>query len=75
MRPTTIKRHQLIRTEFNKLVGTMPVMDIYVRLGEQFGMSDEWIRKILAKKHPGASSRKREERPPPRRALNKNHSC
>ena len=52
MRPTTIKRHQLIRTEFNKLVGTMPVMDIYVRLGEQFGMSDEWIRKILAKKHP-----------------------
>ena len=52
MRPTTIKRHQLIRTEFNKLLGTLPVMDIYVRLGEQFGMSDETIRHILAKKHP-----------------------
>ena len=52
MRPTTIKRHQLIRTEFNKLVGTMPVMHIYIRLGEQFGMSDETIRHILAKNHP-----------------------
>jgi len=52
MRPTTIKRHAQIRKAFLKLIGTMPVMKIYVQLGEQFGMSDEWIRKILAKKHP-----------------------
>ena len=51
MKPTTIKRHQLIREAFNRLP-SMPVMLAYVRLGEQFGLSDETIRKILAKKHP-----------------------
>ncbi len=34
------------------LLGTMPVMKIYVVLGEQFGYSDETIRRILRKKPP-----------------------
>ncbi len=50
MRPTTLKRHNLIRQEANKLLGTMPAMRLYIQLAEQFGLSDERIRKILAKK-------------------------
>ena len=50
MRPTTIQRHQRIRQEANKLLGTMPAMRLYIQLAEQFGLSDERIRKILAKK-------------------------
>jgi len=50
MKPTTIKRHNLVRQEANKLLGTMPVMRMYVQLGEQFGLSDSTIRLILAKK-------------------------
>ena len=52
MKPTTIQRHRLIRREFNKLVGTMPVMRLYLVLGEKFGLSDETVRQILKKKHP-----------------------
>ena len=52
MRPTTIKRHAQIRKAFLKLIGTMPVMKIYVQLGEQFNLSDETIRRILRKKRP-----------------------
>ena len=51
MRSTTIKRHQAVRAAFNALP-PMPAMKAYVLLGEQFGLSDEWIRKILAKNHP-----------------------
>ena len=50
MRQTTIKRHSLVRKEANKLLGTMPVMRMYVQLGEQFGLSDSTIRLILAQK-------------------------
>lgn len=42
----------MIREEYKKIVGTMPAMKMYVQLGEKFGMSDERIRKILAKKGP-----------------------
>ena len=52
MKETTIKRHRLIREEFNKLAGTMPLLKIYIVLGEKFAMSDEYIRKILHKKAP-----------------------
>ena len=52
MRPTTIQRHRLIREEFNRLAGTMPLLQIYIVLGEKFAMSDEYIRKILHKKAP-----------------------
>lgn len=52
MRPTTILRHKLIRQAFNELAGTMPLLQIYVVLGEKFAMSDEYIRKILHKKPP-----------------------
>ena len=51
MRPTTEKRYKRIRKAFGELP-PMPAMRAYVILGEQFGMSDEWIRKILAKKPP-----------------------
>ena len=52
MRPTTIKRYRLIRRAAGELYGTMPVMRIYAHLAEQFGYTDEAIRKILAKKPP-----------------------
>ena len=52
MRATTILRHKLIRKAFNELAGTMPLTLIYIRLGEQFGMNDDYIRQILHKKPP-----------------------
>ena len=52
MRATTILRHKLIRQAFNELAGTMPLTLIYIRLGEQFGMNDDYIRQILHKKPP-----------------------
>ncbi len=51
MRPTTLKRHRRIHQAFKDLP-PMPVMLAYARLGEQFGLSEERIRKILAKKSP-----------------------
>ena len=44
-----MKRHKAVREAF-KALPPMPVMKAYVLLGEQFGLSDERIRKILAKK-------------------------
>ena len=52
MRETTKKRHERIRQAAAHMYGTMPAMKLYVALGEDFGMSDEQIRKILAKKRP-----------------------
>ena len=52
MKTTTQRRYRRIRQAFNELAGTMPAMRIYARLAEQFDLSEEWIRKILAKKHP-----------------------
>jgi hypothetical protein len=51
MRPTTAKRYRRIRAAYNALPA-MPVMLAYARLAEQFDLSEEWIRKILAKKPP-----------------------
>lgn len=48
MRETTKKRHERIRQAAAHMYGKMPVMKLYVALGEDFGMSDEQIRKILA---------------------------
>ena len=52
MKPSTQKRYRVIRQAFNGLLGTMPVMHIYARLADQFDLSEERIRKILAKKPP-----------------------
>lgn len=52
MRATTLHRHHLIRKEFKARLGTMPVMHLYAYIGQQFGYSEEAIRKILAKKPP-----------------------
>jgi hypothetical protein len=52
MKPTTLRRYQRIRRAFNQLAGTMPIMQIYAALAEQFGYSDESIRKILHTYHP-----------------------
>ena len=49
MRETTRKRYAKIRKAAAELYGTMPVMRIYTELAEKFGLSDERIRKILAK--------------------------
>ena len=48
MRETTKKRHKAVREAY-KALPPMPAMKAYVLLGERFGLSDEWIRKILAK--------------------------
>ena len=50
MKTTTQRRYLRIRKAFNELAGTMPAMRIYARLAEQFELSEERIRKILAKK-------------------------
>ena len=52
MKPTTKQRYQLVRKAFNELSGTMPLLKIYIRIGEQLGLSDETVRHILHKKHP-----------------------
>jgi len=52
MRPTTAKRYAKIRQAAAELYGTMPVMKIYLELGERFNLSDEHIRRILRKKRP-----------------------
>ena len=51
MRETTKKRHQAVREAY-KALPPMPAMKAYVVLGERFGLTDEAIRKIMAKKHP-----------------------
>lgn len=57
MKPTTERRYKRIRDAAARLYGTMPVMKIYLRLADDFDLSDERIRKILGKKH--------QKRPPP----------
>ena len=52
MRPTTERRYDRIRQAAGELYGTMPVMKIYLELGERFNLSDEHIRRILRKKRP-----------------------
>ena len=52
MKDTTAKRYQRIREAFHARLGTMPVMRLYAQLAAEFELSEEWIRKILAKKHP-----------------------
>ena len=52
MKRTTMQRYKRIRQAANELYGTMPAMLIYARLAEQFELSEERIRKILAKKSP-----------------------
>ena len=55
MREMTQKRYQRIREAAGRLYGTMPAMKIYLLLSEQFALSDERIRKILAARfRPGA---------------------
>ena len=52
MKETTRKRYYRIKKAAGELYGKMPVMRIYARLAEQFELSEERIRKILAKKSP-----------------------
>ena len=51
MRETTKKRHKAVWAAFNALP-SMPLMKAYLRLAEQFGFSDDHIRRILRKKRP-----------------------
>ena len=48
MRETTIKRHRKIRKRYKELLGTDTVMNIYYRLGDEFCMSVDRIRQIIA---------------------------
>lgn len=48
MRETTKRRYRKIRKRFNELLGTGKLMCIYLQLAEEFDLSDERIRQILA---------------------------
>ena len=50
MRETTKRRYKRIRTRFNELLGSDKLMNIYARLEDEFDLSAERIRQILAKK-------------------------
>ena len=52
MKASTKRRYQRIREAFNARLGTMPVMRLYAQIGEDFDLSEERIRKILARKKP-----------------------
>ena len=54
MRETTRKRYERIKQAAAALYGTMPAMQIYANLAEKFGLSEERIRKILAKNKKNA---------------------
>ena len=48
MRETTRKRYQRIYKRYKEVVGTDTVMNIYYRLADEFDMSLERIRQIIA---------------------------
>lgn len=48
MRETTKRRYRKIRKRFNELLGTGKLMYIYLQLAEEFDLSDERIRQIVA---------------------------
>jgi hypothetical protein len=52
MRETTRKRYERIRQAAAHMYGTMPVMQLYACLAADFDLSEEAVRKILAKKRP-----------------------
>ena len=51
-KPTTRKRYERIRQAAAHMYGTMPVMHLYAALAHDFDLSEERIRKILAKNAP-----------------------
>ena len=52
MKPTTRKRYERIRQAAAHMYGTMLVMHLYAALAHDFDLSEERIRKILAKNAP-----------------------
>ena len=48
MHETTIKRHCKIRKRYKELLGTDTVMNLYYRLADEFCMSVDRIRQIIA---------------------------
>jgi len=54
MKQTTQRRYNRIRQAAAQLYGTMPAMRIYTELAERFDLSDERIRKILARNSKNA---------------------
>jgi hypothetical protein len=48
MRETTIKRHCKIRQRYKELLGTDSVMNIYYSIGDEFCMSVDRVRQIIA---------------------------
>ena len=50
MRETTRKKYGRIYKRYKELLGTTTVMDIYYHLADEFAMSVERIRQIIALK-------------------------
>lgn len=44
-------RNRAIIRDFKQLLGTLPVMDIYLRLGDKYYLTDETVRKIIRHRH------------------------
>ena len=43
------ERNKTIVRRFDALYGTMPTMVLYARIGQDFGLSEETVRKIVRK--------------------------
>ena len=48
MKATTMARYAQIHRRACEIMGTMPAMEMYAKLGVEFGCTEESIRKILA---------------------------
>ena len=67
MNPLFEKRNTTIVRIFRTLYGTMPTMTLYARIGQDFHLSEETVRKIVRKTPPTASA-------PPKEGLTKHPS-
>ena len=48
MRENTVKRYNKIRKRYKELLGSGPVMHLYYQLADEFDMSMERVRQIIA---------------------------
>lgn len=57
MNPLFEERNKTIVRIFGALYGTMPTMTLYARIGHDFHLSEETVRKIVRKTPPPPSER------------------
>ena len=47
--PSTVQRYRIIQQAVKQRLGTMPVMMVYAQVAQEFGMTEETVRKIIRK--------------------------